>query len=148
MEMYDRKGYTKIIHKIAYIQLIFCTLIGGMSMDERRRAPRLQEESEVTITVLADGKECPNEDVIYNHGKDISASGIRLHAEMFLPVNTLLKMDIKLKYLQQKISAIGKIKWIKIIVEDQSYEAGVQFVSSPREATQKLVEYVMWKQDG
>jgi hypothetical protein len=116
-------------------------------MDEKRRAPRLREESEVTITVVADGNNFPQETVISNRGKDISASGIRLQASIFLPLNTLLKMDIKLKYLQHRISAIGKVKWIKIIVEDESYEAGVQFVSSPREATQKLAEYVLWKQE-
>jgi hypothetical protein len=116
-------------------------------MDERRRAPRLQEESEVTITVATDGNNFPEENIIHNQGKDISASGIKVQANILLPVNTLLKMDIKLKYLQQRISAIGKVKWIKIIIEDESYEAGVQFVSSPREATQKLAEYVLWKQE-
>lgn len=116
-------------------------------MDERRRATRLQEESEVTITVVADGGNCPKGNVIHKRGKDISTSGVKIQANIYLPVNTLLMMDIKLKYLQQKITAIGKVKWIKIIVEDESYELGVQFVSSPREATQKLAEYISWKKE-
>jgi c-di-GMP-binding flagellar brake protein YcgR len=115
-------------------------------MEERRRVPRLQEESEVTITIGADGK-FPEEKVIHHQGKDISASGIKITTDIFLPISTLLKMDIKLKYLQQKITTLGKVKWIKIIVEDESYEAGVQFVSSPREATQKLADYISWKLD-
>jgi hypothetical protein len=114
-------------------------------MDERRRAPRVQEESEVTITIAANGNEFPKETVIHNRGKDISTSGIRINTNIILPLDTLLMMDIKLKYLQQKIGALGKVKWIKLVVEDESYELGVQFVSSPREARQKLAEYISWK---
>jgi c-di-GMP-binding flagellar brake protein YcgR len=114
-------------------------------MEERRKAPRIQEDSEVTITIAAKGSGFPEETVIHNRGKDISTSGIRIKSNIILPIDTLLMMDIKLKYLQQKIGAMGKIKWIKIIVEDESYELGVQFVSSPREARQKLAEYIFWK---
>jgi c-di-GMP-binding flagellar brake protein YcgR len=114
-------------------------------MEERRRAPRVHEESEVTITIGANGNELPKETVSHNRGKDISTSGVKINTNIFLQVNTLLMMDIKLKYLQQKIMALGKVKWIKIIVEDESYELGVQFVNSPREARQKLQEYISWK---
>jgi len=40
-------------------------------MEERRKAKRLVEESEVTITILAGGKKYPKEKVIYNTSKDI-----------------------------------------------------------------------------
>ncbi|MGP8154641.1 MAG: PilZ domain-containing protein [Smithella sp.] len=114
-------------------------------MEERRRAPRVHEEIEVTITIGDDGK-FPEENVLHKHHcKDISSSGIKINTHIFLPINILLKMDIKLKYLQQKITAMGKVKWIKIIVEDKSYNMGVQFVSTPREATTKLMEYISWK---
>ena len=72
-------------------------------------------------------------------------SGIKITTNIFLPIDQLLMMDIKLKYLQQKIKAVGKVKWIKVIVEDESYEAGVQFVNSPREAATKLADYISWK---
>jgi hypothetical protein len=47
--------------------------------------------------------------------------------------------------LQQKITAIGKVKWFKIIFEDEYYEAGVEFVDNPREVIQKIEDYVAWK---
>ena len=104
------------------------------------------EESEVTITILAGGKKYPKEKVIYNTSKDISVSGAKLQSNIFLPIDTLLRIDFKLKNIQQMITAIGKVKWIKIICEDECYDAGVEFVNTPREAIQKLADYITWKQ--
>ncbi|MFZ1982685.1 MAG: PilZ domain-containing protein [Smithella sp.] len=116
-------------------------------MDEKRKAKRLQEESEITITIISLGGKPTKEKVIYNYSKDISASGARIHANIFLPVDTVLKMDIKLKNLQQMITAMGKVKWIKIVCDDESYDAGVEFVHTPAEAIRKLADYVSWRQD-
>ena len=116
-------------------------------MDEKRKAKRLQEESEITVTILSCGGKPSKEKVIYNYSKDISSSGARIHANIFLPVDTVLKMDIKLKYLKQMITAMGKVKWIKIVCDDESYDAGVEFVHTPAEAIRKLTDYISWRQD-
>jgi hypothetical protein len=115
-------------------------------MDEKRRAKRLAEESEVTITIVAGGTKYPNGKVIYNSSKDISVSGAIIQSNIFLPIDTLLKIDFKLKNLQQMITAMGKVKWIKIICEDEAYDAGVEFVNTPKEAIQKMSDYISWKQ--
>jgi hypothetical protein len=72
-------------------------------------------------------------------------SGARIRATIVLPIDTILKMDFTLKDLQQKITAFGKVKWIKIIFEDRYYEAGVEFVNTPGEAIRKLADYISWK---
>jgi hypothetical protein len=54
-----------------------------------------------------------------------------------LPVDTLVNIDLTLESLHQKITALGKVKWIKIITEDDSYEAGMEFVDTPTEAIKK-----------
>ncbi len=115
-------------------------------MEEKRRAKRLKHESEVTITIVAGGKRYPKGKVIYNTSKDISASGTKIQSNIFLPIDTLLRIDFKLKNIQQMISAMGKVKWIKIICEDESYDAGVEFVNTPKEAIQKIADYIEWKQ--
>jgi len=73
-------------------------------------------------------------------------SGAKLQSNIFLPIDTLLRIDFKLKNIQQMITAMGKVKWIKIICEDECYDAGVEFVNTPREAIQKLADYITWKQ--
>ena len=115
-------------------------------MDERRRTPRLEEENEITITIVSGGGNSTKEKIIYNHSKDISVSGAGIHAHIFLPVNTLLMIEMTLKTLRQMITVIGKVKWIKVVFEDESYEAGVEFVHTPSEAIHKLENYISWKQ--
>ena len=115
-------------------------------MDERRRPPRLEEENEITITIVSGGGNSPKEKILYNHSKDISVSGAGIQAHIFLPVNTLLMIEMTLKTLRQMITVIGKVKWIKVVFEDESYEAGVEFVNTPSEAIHKLENYISWKQ--
>ena len=115
-------------------------------MEEKRRVKRLKEENEITITVISGGKNIPKEKIVYNYSKDISISGAKIQANIFLPVKTLLKIDFTLENLQQKITALGKVKWIKIIIENKYYEAGVEFVNTPLEAIKKLEDYISWKQ--
>ena len=115
-------------------------------MDERRRAQRLEEENEITITIVSGGEKPPKEKIIYNYSKDISVSGARIQAHIFLPVDSLLRIEMTLKTLRQMIIVLGKVKWIKVIFEDESYEAGVELFNTPSEAIKKLTEYISWKQ--
>jgi len=115
-------------------------------MEEKRKAERLKDVNEITITVVSGEKNLPKEKTLYNYSEDISVSGAKIQANILLPVDTLIKIDFKLKNLQQKISAIGRVKWIKIVIEDKYYEAGVEFVDTPDEAIKKLEDYISWKQ--
>ena len=115
-------------------------------MDEKRREQRLEEENEITITIVSGGENHPKEKILYNYSKDISASGARIQAHLFLPIDTLLKIDITLKTVQQMITVMGKVKWIKIIYGDESYEAGMEFVNTPSEAIKEIEDYISWKQ--
>lgn len=116
-------------------------------MEERRRAPRLKEENEVTITVVSGGQDIPQETVIHDRSKDISTSGARIQANLYLPVDTLVMLEMTLSTVRQMITVIGKVKWIKIIYEDEAYEAGVEFVNTPSDAIRKLRDYVSWKME-
>jgi hypothetical protein len=109
-------------------------------MKEKRKTERLKEFNEIITTVISGEKN------FYNYSEDISLSGAKIRGNIFLPVDTLLKIDFTLKNLQQKITALGKVKWIKIIIENKYYEAGVEFVNTPLEAIKKLEDHISWKQ--
>jgi hypothetical protein len=111
-------------------------------MDERRRSPRLKDENEIIITVIFNRKNLSKEKISYNYSKDISVSGAKIQTNILLPIDTLLKIDFKLKTLAQQITALGKVKWLKVIIEDKSYEAGVEFVDTPSEAIKKIEFYI------
>jgi hypothetical protein len=113
---------------------------------EKRKAERLKGYNEITVSVISGGKDLPKETIPYSNSQDISVSGAQIRGNNRLPVDTLLKINFKLRDLQQNITALGKVKWIKIIIEDESYEAGVEFVNAPIDAIKKLEDYISWKQ--
>ncbi|MGA2782598.1 MAG: PilZ domain-containing protein [Smithella sp.] len=115
-------------------------------MDEKRKAARLEEENEVTISVISEEENTPKEKIIYNYIKDISVSGAKLQTNILLPVDTLLMIKMTLKTLHQMIIVIGKVKWIKVVFENESYEAGVEFLNLSSDAIKKLADYISWKQ--
>ncbi len=112
-------------------------------MKERRKAPRLKEESDVTITVVSEGK---HQKVIYDSSKDISEYGARIQSREMFPIDTLLEINFTTKTVHKNIKALGKVKWIKVIIEDKSYEIGVEFANNPNDAVRKLEDYILWKQ--
>jgi hypothetical protein len=115
-------------------------------MDEKRRAKRLEEEDELTITIISEGKKLSKVKIIYHLSKDISMSGARIQANMFLPIDSLLKIDITLKNPHQMITAFGKVKWIKSLFADESYEAGLEFINTSSDTIQQLADYISKKQ--
>jgi PilZ domain len=115
-------------------------------MDEKRKAARLEEENEVIISVISEEENTPKEKIIYNYIKDISVSGAKLQTNILLPVDTLLMIKMTLKTLHQMIIVIGKVKWIKVVFENESYEAGVEFLNLSSDAIKKLADYISWKQ--
>lgn len=115
-------------------------------MKERRKEERLKELNKITVSVISGDEKTPKEKLSYNYSDDISTLGTKLRGNIFLPVDTLLKIDFKLKTLEKQITALGKVRWIKIIIKDKYYEAGVEFVDTPNKAIQKIQDYISWKQ--
>ena len=109
-------------------------------MKEKRKTERLNEFNEITTTIISGEKN------FYNYSEDISVSGAKIRGNITLPVDTLLNIDFTLNNLQQKITAFGKIKWIKKIIENKYYEAGVEFVNTPLEVIKKLEDHILRKQ--
>ena len=111
-------------------------------MKERRKEERIKELNEITISVISEVKNISKKEFLNDYSTDISASGARIQSNILLPVDTLLKIDFKLKTLEKKITALGKVKWIKVLIDDKSYEAGVEFVDTPAEAMDKIKFYI------
>ena len=119
---------------------------GQKKEDELRKAERLNEEHEITINIVSEDENLSREKIRYKFSKDISESGIKIQGNIPLPVDTFLKIDLTLKSLRQKITALGKVKWVEFNTEDGSFEAGVEFVDTSSEAIQKIEEYILSKQ--
>lgn len=110
-------------------------------MIEKRKAERLREFIEITSTIIAPAKISGEKEIFYNYSEDISASGAKLRGNINLPVDTLIQIDITLKNLQEKVTAVGKVRWIKTIVENNYYQAGVEFVNPSSETIMETKVY-------
>jgi hypothetical protein len=115
----------------------------GEGMEERRRTSRMKDENEVTITDISGENNFPKERIIDDRFEDISVYGAKIKTNMLLPVDTLLELDFKSKGVLQQINLLVKIKWTKVVVENESYEMGVEFY--PSKAIEKLEDYISWK---
>jgi hypothetical protein len=107
---------------------------------EERRAPRIKDEEEVTITVVSGGENLPEEEINGNHIKDISVCGAKIQTNILLPVNTLLELYFTSNGAHQQIKILGKVQWNKVINENKSYEFGVEFY--PSKEMDKLYYYI------
>ena len=112
-------------------------------MEEKRKEQRLKNENEISVTIVDDEKKpVEGKSIDNNHSMDISVSGVRIKSHVSLPVDTLIRIKMKLKNLGKMITNIGKVKWTKGNIEDKSYEAGVEFVDTPDESVLILEEYI------
>jgi c-di-GMP-binding flagellar brake protein YcgR len=117
----------------------------GIDSSERRIAPRLEEDNDVTITIISKEKNLPQEKINYNLCKDISESGIRIQANIFLPVHTKLHIKVILKNPPQMITTFAKVKWIKKLPTIDFYEAGLEFINTSKEMIEQLEDYILSK---
>lgn len=114
-----------------------------LAMQAARKAQRLNEENEVSITILSEIKDIPKEKIVFNYSEDISMTGTRIQGNVLLPIDTFLEIDLTLKNAKEKITVFGKVKRNKVIIEGQTYEAGVEFVDTPDESIKKLEDYIL-----
>ncbi len=112
-------------------------------MMERRKEERLKIVNEIAISVIAANKIIPiKKGFPYNYSKDISAHGTKIQSNILLPVDTLLRIELKLKTLGRKITSLGKVKWVKVNIDDKSYDEGIEFIDTPGEAIEKIKFYI------
>ncbi|HOU51591.1 MAG: PilZ domain-containing protein [Smithella sp.] len=112
--------------------------------NERRRERRLEDFNEITLSVISEEKYLPEDKIFYNYSRDISESGVRIYTDSFLPVDTLLRIEMKLKNFRHMITTPGKVKWVKIISSGGYCEAGVEFLNTPARAMNTLDIYNSW----
>lgn len=116
-------------------------------MKEKRKDERLKEVNEITTTVISGEKNLPKEEIFHSYSNDISKSGSRIMSSIIFAVDTILKIDFTLKDLPQKITALGKVKWTKSLIDDGYYEAGVEFFNTPSEVIKKFDDHIFWKEE-
>ncbi len=97
------------------------------SQEERRKFKRVAGYDKITYNIIPRGK------IKKKLTLDLSAGGIRFIGDDFIPLHSLLKLNVSLKNSPKVISAIAKTVWVKSIFGDERYEIGVEFVEITKE---------------
>jgi len=105
-------------------------------MQERRRYIRIPESLEITYRIASQSK---SSEFIT---KDISQTGIRFFVHDFIPINSIVKVKIKIKKMPFSFEALTKVVWAKKDPYSNRYEVGARFSEIPQQALNHLIEYI------
>ena len=105
-------------------------------MKERRKFKRINEQTAVGYSVM------PNYKSERKLTQDLSLGGIKFISDHFIPVGSVLKLEISLKHTPRVISAVARLVWIKAIFNDEHYDAGAEFIEIDREDLEFMRDYL------
>jgi hypothetical protein len=112
-------------------------------MYEKRKSKRLKQENEITIKVVSSEESLLRKKVIYHMSKDISSTGTRIRTNIFLPVDTLLRIQLTLKDPPRMVTALGKVRWVRSLYGDESFEEGLEFTDTSEETIRLLADHIL-----
>ncbi|MFH1776387.1 MAG: PilZ domain-containing protein [Candidatus Omnitrophota bacterium] len=65
--------------------------------------------------------------VCYTLTNDISAGGVKIMSDYFLPISTILTLQLSLDQAQEIVQATGEVVWIEKLPYSERYKIGVKF---------------------
>ncbi len=91
-------------------------------MKDRRRFLRVPEEDKIKYSVIPESKSGRK------LTRDLSLGGMRFIADQFVPVGSIIKIELKLKRIERAINLLAKVMWVKSVFADERFEIGVRFI--------------------
>jgi len=126
--------------RLSLIDKIFNAFIS--SRREKRKEPRREDELPAEIEILTDETNLGPTRVLYARIKDISAGGVRILTNVYIPLDTPIKLNITLLKLGETIGPIGKVVWGNQVENSDMYEMGIEFETIHPEILCTLLEYI------
>ena len=111
-------------------------------MIERRKYLRIREEDLITCEVL------PSHKIGKGLTENLSIGGIRFFIEEFIPIASILRVELKLKHADREINAIVKVKWVRQVFSDEQYDVGAEFIDISSEDIKFLNNYLYKRAKG
>ncbi len=114
-------------------------------VNERRRYERINVLNWVSVS----SGEADNVNSVkkgaYNYSENISVGGTKIRGNVPLAIGSVIKIDYFVNNSSEVFKLTGKIVWTKMIIENDYYEAGVEFVDMPAISEQKLKDHIQNK---
>lgn len=114
-------------------------------VQERRRYERINVLNWVSVS----SGEADNVNSVkkgaYNYSENISVGGTKIRGNVPLAIGGVITIDYFVNNSSEVIKLTGKVVWTKMIIENDYYEAGVEFVDLPAISEQKLKDHIQNK---
>jgi len=114
-------------------------------MKDKRKERRIKEENKLICEIVSDNKYLKCQKVFYTLTKDISLGGVNIQTDTFLPIDTVVKIELSLPKMQKIVCVRGKVKWVKSLYDDEVFEIGLEFVDTPPNIITSLIGHLYSK---
>ena len=113
-----------------------------MELLERRHVQRIEQETKVAFRVMLGGDFDRHRKTAYSLTKNISLNGIMIESDVFIPVGSMLTLELTLDKNPEVITVIAQDKWINSLYEDESFAMGLEFVKLPTTGLNALLSHL------
>jgi hypothetical protein len=113
-----------------------------MTLD-RRRDLRIEEENQISFSVSPEEESQLQRRMTHCLTRNISRNGAMIYTDTFLPVGSLLTLDISLGQPYDVITLVGEVRWIKSLPGDEEFQAGIEFIDIPPGGAVTLITYLL-----
>jgi len=59
---------------------------------------------------------------------DISEGGLRLSVQEFIPLNTIVRLNIHVSDSARVLPAQGRVVWVREVPQSDRYDVGIEFI--------------------
>jgi len=114
-------------------------------MEDKRRERRVKEENKLICEIVSDNKIAKCKKIFYTLTKDISLGGVNIRTDIFLPIDTVVKIELSLPKMHKIVCVRGKVKWAKSLYDDEVFEIGLEFMDTPPNIISSLIGHLYSK---
>ncbi len=113
-----------------------------MTLD-RRRDQRIEEENQISFSVSPEKDWHLYRKMARCLTRNISRNGAMIYTDTFLPVGSLLTLELSLGRPYDVITLVGEVRWIRSLPGDEEFEAGLEFIDIPPGGAITLITYLL-----
>jgi hypothetical protein len=111
-------------------------------MDERRKEERKLDAHKVDLKPYNDYLQTFLKRASFALTENISLGGVKILTDTFLPLDSVVRLEINLARFNRKMTFPGKVRWVLQHSDAHIYEMGLEFVDKSNTSITTLKEYL------
>jgi hypothetical protein len=111
-------------------------------MDDRRKEIRKQDAHKVDLKSYNDYLQTFLKRTTFALTENISLGGVKILTDAFLPLDSVVRLEINMARSNRKMKFPGKVRWVFQHEDAPIYEMGLEFVDKSKSSMVSLKEYL------